>query len=347
MRATAASAAVLAAAGASAQMIPGVGGMGGGDLASQALGALGKLSPQCQSTVFGLISSPIVQCLNIPATIGVFTSSFSSPNASLIEPIDRLLAIECNGAGCSNETLTGFANNITQGCSEDLSKYNISGDYIKTAVAQYPLAREVVCLRTSNYNESTSANSSSSSFEPIAITSPPYNVTNGTAFCATSLLTEVSSKVGSNLTIDFFYGLYESYQNGSIAQYASDFKPADLCDECIFAAADVLGVAYPSIGNLTLGDLGLTQTNSSTVNNAVDAYANITLSQALDGQCAAYGLTWNSNGTLPANITLGAENSTFGYSLTTENGTYTPAQSASPITKRNVANIKARWVGQI
>lgn len=269
----------------------------------------------------------------------------------MIEPIDKLLAIDCNGGGCSNETLSGFANNITTGCSEDLAKYNISSDYIKTAVAQYPLAREVVCLRTSNYNESTSSNtsssSSSSSFEPIAIADPPYNITNGTAFCATSLLTEVSAKVGSNLTIDFFYGLYQSYQNGSIAQFATGFTPADICNECIFAAADVIGVAYPSIGNLTLGDLGLTMTNSSTINNAVDAYANITLSQALDGECAAYNLTWNANGTLPANITLGAENSTFGYELKTENGTYTPAETASPIAKRNVVDIKARWVGQI
>ena len=264
----------------------------------------------------------------------------------MIAPIDQLLAIECNGAGCSNETLTGFVNNITTGCSDDLSKYNISGDYIKTAVAQYPLAREVVCLRTSNYNESTSTNSSSS-FEPIAITNPPYNITNGTAFCATSLLTEISSKVQSNLTIDFFYGLYESYQNGSIASFATGFKPADICNECIFAAADVIGVAYPSIGNLTLGDLGLTQVNSSAVTSTISPYANITLSQALDGQCAAYNLTWNANGTLPANITLGAENSTFGYDLTTDNGTYAPAASATPIAKRNVADIKARWVGQI
>ena len=305
-----------------------------------------SLTPQCQSTVFGLISSPVVECLNLPATVSVVMSQFSTPNASLIEPLDKLLAIECS-SGCSNETLSAFANNVTTGCGEDLAKYNISSSYIKTAVAQYPLAREVVCLRTSDYNSSSSSNSTSNStFQPIELTSPPYNITNGTAFCATSLLTEVSSKVGANLTLPFFYDLYKSYQNGTIAQYAKDFAPTDICNECIFAAADVIGVAYPSIGNLTLGSLGLTQTNSSTIDNAVSPVANITLSQALDGQCAARGLQWTSNGTLPANITLGAENSTFGYELMTANGTYTPAESASPIAKRNVANIKARWVGQ-
>ena len=301
--------------------------------------------------MFGLISSPVVECLNLPATASVLMSSFSSPNASIIAPIDQLLAIEC-ASGCSNETLSAFANNVTTGCGEDLAKYNVSTSIIKEAVAQYPLARELLCLRTSNYNESTASNSSSSSsssstFEPIALTSTPYNITNGTAFCATSLLTEVSAKVGANLTVPFFVDLYQSYQNGSIAKYASAFMPEDICNECIFAAADVLGVAYPSVGNLTLGSLGLTQTNSSAVNSAVSSVANVTLSQALDGQCAAVGLTWNSNGTLPANITLGAQNSTFGFNLTTENGTHTPEEPATPITKRNVANIKARWVGQI
>jgi hypothetical protein len=171
--------------------------------------------------------------------------------------------------------------------------------------------------------------------------------------------------------------LYRAYQNNTLRDYAQtlNFTTEDLCDECIFGAANLIGTVYPAIGNITLGSLGFAPnaTNSSrpdAVNLGSDpATSNTTLAQALDSTCSAEGLTWTSNGTLPEGIVLGAENSTFGLPLMYGNETFTPITPAEPIgsnastsssssaaapsatasgaARRNVADIKARWVGQV
>lgn len=308
----------------------------------------------------------------------VVTNFTSNTNSSLIPPIDQLLAIDCASPGCSNSTITSLIGNITQGCSAELAKYNISSSLITTVAQQYPLAREVVCLRTNDTSAITNSTSTSNSTSTNSSL-----VTNGIAYCATSLLSTLSTKVNSTLTIPFLVDLYKSYQNNTLIQYASYFSAEDLCDTCIFAAADVIGAVYPQVGNLTLGNLGFSAngTNNTALNNTISnstislpsnpAVYNTSIAQALNSTCSADGLTWNSNGTLPEGITQGANNSSFGVTLFYGNETFTPVTPAQPIgvnatrsnttssssaaasatasapARRNVADIKARWVGQI
>lgn len=308
---------------------------------------IGNLSSSCQQSVLSLAtSSNLTSCLNIPQALPILTQAFSASNTtSLVPLVNQLVAVECGNPGCSNATLTSAYNTIAGGCSTDLAKYNVTNSTLRTIFQQYPLAREVVCLQTTiPFNTTTNMTTSYSN----SSTNGTSSSTNGT-YCATSLLNEVQYIVGQNLSINFFTGLAQAYMAGNLtnatfAQLGSRFNTSLLCNDCIFAAADVIGVAYPAVGNVTLRSLGLGRTfNFSSANTTYTS--NTTVAQALNSTCSAQGLVWNSNGTLPSTILLGAVNSTFGYNLTAANGTRAAPSNPIPI-RRNVANIKARWIGE-
>lgn len=346
------------------------------------LRVVSQLSSRCQSTALSFYASSEYSCLNIQDTIQVVLDyTNSNSNGSIIPPIDQLLTLDCESAGCSNATISRAVDQIIQGCGADLARYNVSSSIVETIGQHYPLAREVACLRTENTTAVSNATIPSSNS-----TSSSANVssTNDTVYCATSLLTTVSEKADANLTIPFFLDLYRAYENDTLLDYAKtlNFTSEDLCDECIFGAANLIGTVYPAIGNITLGSLGFAPnaTNTSAAVNATGinlgsdpATYNTTLAQVLNSTCSDEGLTWTSNGTLPEGIVLGAENSTFGLPLTYGNETFTPIVPAEPIrsnasssmtsasssaapsgtpsasaaARRNVADVKARWVGQI
>lgn len=260
----------------------------------------------------------------------VITSAITS-NSSLIPVFDNITSIECGQSGCSNATLIAAAEQIGSGCATDLQAYNMTNSTLRTIMAQYPLAREVICLQTRTPYNATVA--------PIPIANPPYNVTNGTAYCTTSLMTAVSAKVGQNLSIPFFMDLYKSYENNTITKYATLFNATDLCNDCIFGAADLIGAVYPVIGNASFSSLGYKNITVNSVN-----ISNITVAGALNSTCAASGYTWTYNGTLPGTVRLGAVNSTFSYSITAGAVSTIGRNSTTPI-RRNVAAVKARWIG--
>jgi len=320
MRATSAVLALAAATGTLAQIPAGV------------TSALGKLSPGCQQTVLSMaLGSELSQCLHVNELVPVIMSAIS-PNASFVPVMDKITSIECGQSGCSNATLISAAQQIGVGCATDLQQYNITNGTLRTIMAQYPLAREVVCLQTRTPFNGTNA--------PIPLTNPPYNITNGTAYCTTSLLTQLSAKVGQNISVPLFMDLYSSYQNGTLGNYAKLFNATDLCNDCIFGAADLIGVAYPGVGNVTLSSVGL---KNVTINSV--SVSNVTIAQALNTTCAAQGYAWTYNGTLPSTVRLGAYNSTTSFNITAGAITTVGKNSTTPI-RRNVANIKARWIGE-
>jgi hypothetical protein len=69
-------------------------------------------------------------------------------NSSIIPYTDKWLADVCYTAPCTNATLTQAATTIISGCAADLTKYNVTNATIYDVVGQYPLAREVACLKT-------------------------------------------------------------------------------------------------------------------------------------------------------------------------------------------------------
>lgn len=100
----------------------------------------------------------------------------------------------------------------------------------------------------------------------IPISSAGYNSTNGT-FCVTSLLTELSAYLGTNLTNSLVDAAILS-GNRSTLQMIQMIPPTALCSDCVFAAVDLIYQEYPEVGSLPVS-------------------ANLTVNTALNGQCNA------------------------------------------------------------
>jgi hypothetical protein len=109
------------------------------------------------------------------------------------------------------------------------------------------------------------------------VTAPatPYNTTNG-AFCATSLLTELQSYLGANLSLPYI-ATAALGGNATVVQLIEKIPTKALCSDCIFAAVDLIEEQYPWFGNISLGAINGTNT---------------TLNQFLVGTCnATYNIT--------------------------------------------------------
>ncbi|KIR54717.1 hypothetical protein I315_02598 [Cryptococcus gattii Ru294] len=122
--------------------------------------ALHLLSSSCQTAVKELLSpnSPTGQCLNTTAAQTVLNS-----NGSVVPSVENWLDSICTSNPCSNSTLQNATQTILSQCSTDLQKFGVTNETIKVIVQSYPLAREVVCLKTTDpfTSNSTSSNSTS------------------------------------------------------------------------------------------------------------------------------------------------------------------------------------------
>lgn len=125
--------------------------------------ALHLLSSSCQTAVKELLSpnSPTGQCLNTTAAQTVLNS-----NGSVVPSVENWLNSICTSNPCSNSTLQNATQTILSQCSTDLQKFGVTNETIKVIVESYPLAREVVCLKTTEpfTSNSTSNNSTSGGY---------------------------------------------------------------------------------------------------------------------------------------------------------------------------------------
>lgn len=125
--------------------------------------ALHLLSSSCQTAVKELLSpnSPTGQCLNTTAAQTVLNS-----NGSVVPSVENWLESICTSNPCSNSTLQNATQTILSQCSTDLQKFGVTNETVKVIVQSYPLAREVVCLKTTEpfTSNSTSNNSTSGGY---------------------------------------------------------------------------------------------------------------------------------------------------------------------------------------
>ncbi|WWC63526.1 uncharacterized protein I303_106129 [Kwoniella dejecticola CBS 10117] len=265
------------------------------NVGSIAQNALGYLSGGCIAAVMNLTNPqlPLYQCLD-----GNLLASIVTSNTSIIEPMENYLDAFCSAQPCSNATLTEATQTIINGCASDLSQFGVTNQTVEWAIAQYPLARDVLCLKTSdpftsNSTSSSSANSTSASSSANSTTSTNSTSSNGT-FCAVSLLTELQSYLGEDLTPTNI-ATTALGGNSTALDNIKSIPPTALCDECIFGALSLVEEQYPQLGNITV-------------------VGNYTLNQFLETTCnkttSAEGLTISNNGTLPTNVTESAVNST-------------------------------------
>ncbi|WVW85393.1 hypothetical protein I302_107431 [Kwoniella bestiolae CBS 10118] len=260
---------------------------------------LGYLTGGCIATVLSLTesSSPLSQCLD-----GQLLASIVGGNSSIIAPVGNYLDSFCSSQPCSNETLTNATQTLLSGCATDFTKFGLTNQTVEWAVAQYPLARDVLCLKTSDPftgNGTSSANTTTLTNS----TSSSNSSSNGT-FCATSLLTEFESYLGEPLTPTNIVTIALGGNNTAVDAIKS-IPPTALCDECIFGGLSLIEEQYPQLGQIRIGG---------------DITGNITVNSFLERTCNATGsgnFTISSNGTLPTNVTESAVNST----LSSVNGT--------------------------
>ncbi|RXK35552.1 hypothetical protein M231_07184 [Tremella mesenterica] len=288
---------------------------------------LAYLSPNCQQTVLQLArNSSLSQCLQLDALLPVLTT-----NSSILPTLDNYLSTLCSSSPCSNLTLSNATSTLLSGCSTDLASAKIDNSTVYSIVSLYPLAREIVCLKTSNpYNVSTTSNTTnttnstnttlpSSSYNTTNSSSwsntTSYNTTNGT-FCLTSLATELSTYLDANLT-NYYIDTFALGGNGTALQLLEKIPSTAICDSCVFAAFDLISQSVPQVNNYTI--------------------KNHTVAQYLNQTCSAEGFNVTINGTLPTNITEVAVNSTYPYTVVVGNTTLTPFNTSLPTASVNVS----------
>ncbi|WVF67463.1 hypothetical protein IAT40_002219 [Kwoniella sp. CBS 6097] len=268
-----------------------------GSAKSVAQSALSLLSPSCQQTVTQLVSnsSSLSSCLNLPILAQVVTSS-----GSILEPIENYLDVFCSSEACSNETISNATQQVLQGCGSDLTNFGVTNQTVEWAMAQYPLARDVLCLKTTDpFTGSNSTSSSSNATVSSNSTASSSNSSSNGTFCATSLLTEFQTYLGTNLTISSVITTALG-GNATALQTIESIPPSALCNDCVFAAISLVEEQYPQLGNMSIGN--------TTLNGFLEGACNSTSSSnSTSGSTEKYEIT--NNGTLPDSIIEAAANS--------------------------------------
>ncbi|KAK7472753.1 hypothetical protein VKT23_000863 [Stygiomarasmius scandens] len=178
-----------------------------------------SLSDQCTSTLVQAAANPDVSTCLSPGTLLPLVTG--SQNNSVIDPINNWLNSMCSAPACSNDTLSAFVQNVTAGCSTELSAMGISSDdansIIPTIQAAYPTVRKVACLQDGNTK------------------------------CVTQTLTNIQDMVGT-LSIS---------NVGNIgANIASSDVPSNVtCTDCIKEAYNIINEDFPSLVSDAQSDL--------------------------------------------------------------------------------------------
>jgi len=103
-----------------------------------------------------------------------------------------------------------------------------------------------------------------------------YNSTDG-YFCVTSLMTQLSAYFGTNITVPFITDIV-SGNNETALELVKTINPNIICNECIFAAFDIVNQAYPEVDGATFDFLFglLNMTSPLPAGTTLAEYANDT-----------------------------------------------------------------------
>lgn len=154
--------------------------------------------------------------------------------------------------------------------------------------------------------------------------------TEESTFCVTSVLEELSSYLGTNLTVNGIFGLVLGSDTEG-RQALTEIPPSALCQDCVYSAAGLIEQQYPGIWLQPL------------VNGKfnVSGYLNETCSNetfpVIDEETNTI--------TLPESVYPSVENSTYPYGINytngTTNGSYTPSEDVQQPPALPFANVAA------
>ncbi|OCH86361.1 hypothetical protein OBBRIDRAFT_783397 [Obba rivulosa] len=231
-----------------------------------------SISSQCQTTLVTLVTSPEAQCLSPETLAGLVVSS---PNSSVVEPINNWLGNLCSQASCSNTTLATLVTNLTAGCQSDLQSFGFSNnsldEVIQIVQEVYPVARQVACLADSSNNNT---------------------------LCVTETLNNIQQATGT-LSIDNLESLITQIMGGSLPSL--NIPESALCTDCTQAAFEILDQSFTSVVNQTSSTVssvcGTGFTDGSMPPTVVETANNSTASNAamaLSASGPVFGVTLSS-----------------------------------------------------
>ncbi|KAI0779770.1 hypothetical protein C8Q74DRAFT_1260930 [Fomes fomentarius] len=175
-----------------------------------------SISSQCQSALGAIVQNPDASCLNAQALVGLVVKSSSSSDTSVVSSVDTWLKGLCGKPLCSNDVLAAVVQNVTSGCSSDLSALglsNIDAGQLTTLVQQaYPTARQSLCLA---------------------------DTSNGNTLCVTESLNDIEQYTGS-LTIANLESLANAAFQGSFPNIPANIS----CTDCSKAAFGLVAQQY-------------------------------------------------------------------------------------------------------
>lgn len=222
----------------------------------------------------------------------------------------------CASAPCNQTAFNSAAATLSTACASDVAAYGFNSTTANATLVQvfqaYPIVRELVCTKTVKPSKVNSTVVDESSYK--------LNTTNGT-FCVSNLLEQVEEIAGFNLSVTNLVDVGMDVYNGNYSAVSNFTKlpPTALCQDCIFAGADIIAQSYPQVWNYTISS-GSSANSSNTTTTTIAGF--------LNGTCKAEGLNVTFNGTLPSSIAIPVNGSDYPFKLSSTNYTYTPGPNA-------------------
>ncbi|THV02375.1 hypothetical protein K435DRAFT_836442 [Dendrothele bispora CBS 962.96] len=183
------------------------------------LAAAQSISDQCRTSLIqAAANSDVSTCLSPGTLLPLVTGS---ANNSIIDPINNWLGSMCSAPACSNDTISAFVQNVTAGCSTELSALGVTSDdassIIPTIQAAYPTVRRVACLQDGNTK------------------------------CVTQTLTNLQNVVGT-LSVN-------NIANIGATLASTDIPSNVTCTDCIKEAYNIINGDFPGVVSGSQSDL--------------------------------------------------------------------------------------------
>lgn len=190
---------------------------------SSALGLASDLSSGCQAAAGGLLTSDFGACSNIVGLVSVIGAS-----GSILTPLTNWVSGVCSATPCTTDTLKQANQTVSTGCSSDIQKNSVIAVALQTIVSNYNGARDMLCTQ----------------------------YTANSTFCVPSILGNIQTASGSNITINEIVSLVSGNVTPAGKAFAN-VPSGTYCNDCGHA------LATQSAAFLAAANGGNSTTNSS------------------------------------------------------------------------------------
>ncbi|KAH9454158.1 hypothetical protein MJO29_007121 [Puccinia striiformis f. sp. tritici] len=197
---------------------------------SSALGLAAGLSPGCQAAAGGLLTSEFGTCSNIMGLVSVIGAS-----GSIIAPLTTWISGVCTAAPCSSDTLKQASQSVNNGCSSDIQKGSGIAMALQMIVGNYNGAKDLLCTQ----------------------------YTSNSTFCIPSILGNVESASGQNITISQVTSILSGSMTPA-SQALANVPSGTYCTDCGHALVTQSAAFMASSGASSSNSTSATSSISNT-----------------------------------------------------------------------------------